>query len=131
MTLTQNLHVMKILHMHEGYGMHTRSFIEIWMHFFDILRNTRYQYQMINFHTKVSYCMFFNHITKLCHGYDMCCRNLKKHSSLFWMLNQQRNAWISFYWQMQFSSCGNVSFFNGRGATSLMDLEMCQHVWQN
>jgi hypothetical protein len=84
-----------------------------------------------NLHTKLCYCMFFNHISKLCHGYEMWCKNLKKHSSLFWMLNQQRSARISLCWQMQSSSYGKVSSLNGRGATSLMDLEMRQHVHQN
>ncbi len=32
---------------------------------------------------------------------------------------------------MQSSSCGKVSSLNGRGATSLMDMEMYEHVHQN
>jgi len=79
----------------------------------------------ISFHTKLWYYMFFNHIYKFCRGYEMCCKKLKKHSSLFWMLNQKRNAWTSSYWHMESSNFGKVSSLNGRGGTSLMDLEMC------
>jgi hypothetical protein len=46
---TQSLHIRKILHMHEGYGTHTKGLVRIWMCFFDILKNTRYQNQQLVF----------------------------------------------------------------------------------
>jgi hypothetical protein len=44
------------------------------------------------------------------------------------MSNQQKNAKTSFYWQMWCSSFGQVFCSNGKGATSLMELVMYQHV---
>lgn len=126
-TLEQSLLIKKTLHMHVGFGMLMNGYIQIWMFFFDTLMNTGYSKDHIMLCSIPFFYFYYQSFLLFC----MLHRSLRRHWSMCWMWNPQKNAWTSYCWQMRCSSCGKVSSFNGRCATTLMDLKMYQHVYQN